>query len=94
VAAEGRGGKAELPGQGAIGHRLPEAAVDLRAGGVVADGTAFYHSGARKQEFPRDAGWIAGYLREGRGASKGGIDGEERVVLKRKGDSERRKFIF
>ena len=40
VAAEGGGAEAELPGQGAVGHPLYEAAVDLRAGGVRADGTA------------------------------------------------------
>jgi hypothetical protein len=40
VAAEGRGAEAELSGQGAVGHSLHEAEVDLRERGVRADGTA------------------------------------------------------
>lgn len=56
VAAKGRWGKAELGGQGAVGHRGHEAAVNLRTGGMVADGTAFYHTCAPSQEFPRNAG--------------------------------------
>jgi len=57
MAAEGGGRKAELPGQGAVGDAIDEAAVDLGAGRVVADGTAFYHKCAPKEEFPHDAGW-------------------------------------
>jgi hypothetical protein len=70
VAAEGGGAEAELPGQGAVGDSLDEAAVDLRAGGVRADGTAhrleacatgvLHHNCAPKQKFPQDAGWISG----------------------------------
>ena len=71
VAAEGRGGKIELPGQGSLGHRLPEAAVDLRGGGAVADGTAFYHPCAPRQEFRTRA--------DGFQAIKGGDGGPERA---------------
>ena len=43
VAGEGRGGDAVLGGQGAEGEALEEALVDLREGGVVADGAALVH---------------------------------------------------
>jgi len=56
VAAKGRGGQAELLGQGAVGHRGHEALIDLHTGGVIADGTTFYHNLAPRQEFPHDAG--------------------------------------
>ena len=77
VAAEGGGAEAELPGQGAVGDPGHEAAVDLRAGGVVTDGTAFDHTCAPRQEFPQDAGWDSGYQGRGGGASTGGTDGRE-----------------
>jgi hypothetical protein len=57
VAAEGGGAEAELPGQGAVGHPMHKAEVDLGAGGVRADGTAFYHIYAPGGKFPQDAGW-------------------------------------
>jgi hypothetical protein len=44
VAAEGGGAEAELRGQGAVGHPMHKAEVDFGAGGVRADGTAFYHN--------------------------------------------------
>jgi hypothetical protein len=56
MAAEGGGAESELRGQGAVGDPGHEAAVDLRAGRVRADGTAFYHKCAPKQKFPHDAG--------------------------------------
>jgi hypothetical protein len=66
VAAEGGGAEAELPGQGAVGQPLDEAAVDLRAGGVRTDGTAhqrdagatrvLHHNCAPREEFPGNAG--------------------------------------
>jgi hypothetical protein len=57
VTAEGGGAEAELPGQGAVGHPMHEAEVDFGAGGVRADGTAFYHIYAPGGKFPHDAGW-------------------------------------
>jgi hypothetical protein len=57
VAAEGGEAEAELGGQGAIGHPMHEAEVDLGAGGVRADGTAFDHIYASGGKFPHDAGW-------------------------------------
>jgi len=78
VAAEGGGAEAELPGQGAVGHPLHEAAVDLRAGGVRADGTALHHKCTPRKKFPQDAGWISGYQGRGGGAStEGKNDGEK-----------------
>jgi hypothetical protein len=64
----GGGAKAELPGQGAVGHPMHQAAVDLGAGGVRADGTAFYHICAPGLEFPHDIGWGSGY--QGRGGGQ------------------------
>ena len=61
VAAEGRGAEAELSGQGAVGRGGQQTLVNLPAFGVVADGTAFDHTCAPKQEFPQDAGWVSGY---------------------------------
>ena len=61
MAAEGRGGKVELPGQGAVGHRGQQAPINLRLGGERTDRTAFYHNCAPRQEFPPAAGWITGY---------------------------------
>jgi hypothetical protein len=55
VAAKGGGAETELGGQGAVGDPGHEAAIYLRAGRVRADGTAFYHTCAPKQEFPHDA---------------------------------------
>jgi hypothetical protein len=52
----------------------PGATADLREGRVRVDGTAFYHTSAPKHEIPQDAGWIAGYLREGMNG-KNGRDG-------------------
>ena len=75
VAAEGGGAEAELPGQGTVGHPLHEAAVDLRAGGVRADGTALHHKCTPRKKFPQDAGWISGYQGRGGGASTGGTVG-------------------
>ena len=43
VAAEGRGGEAVAGGQGAEARPIDEAAVDVGAGGVVANGTTFVH---------------------------------------------------
>ena len=43
VAAEGRGGEAVAGGQGAEARPMDEGAVDVGAGGVVANGTAFIH---------------------------------------------------
>jgi hypothetical protein len=77
VAAEGGRAKAELPGQGTIGHPIHKAAVDLRAGGVRADGTALHHTCAPRREFPDDAGWISGYQGRRRGASTGGTVGRK-----------------
>jgi hypothetical protein len=57
VAAESGGAEAELGGQGAIGHLIHQAQVDLGAGGMRADGTAFYHIYAPREEFPHKAGW-------------------------------------
>jgi len=48
MAAEGRGGKLELPRQGPVGHRGQQAPIDLRLGGVRTDRTAFYHNCAPK----------------------------------------------
>jgi hypothetical protein len=56
VAAEGGGTEAELGGQGAVGHPMHQAEVDLGAGGVRADGTAFYHNCAPGKGFPHNAG--------------------------------------
>jgi len=77
VAAEGGGAEAELPGQGAVGHPLDEAAVDLRAGGVRTDRTAWHHKWAPRKKFPQDAGWISGYQGRGGGASTDGTVGKE-----------------
>jgi hypothetical protein len=57
VAAQGGGAEAELGGQGAIGHPMHEAEVDIGAGGMRADGTAFDHIYAPGGRFPHDAGW-------------------------------------
>ena len=43
VAGEGRGGQAVLGGQGAQGQAVHQGLVDLRPGGVGADGTAGIH---------------------------------------------------
>lgn len=43
VAAQGRDAEAVFFGQGAVGHPQDELAVDLRALGVIADGTTFIH---------------------------------------------------
>jgi hypothetical protein len=82
VAAEGGGAEAELPGQGAVGYPLDEAAVDLRAGRVRANRTAhrleacatrvLHHNCAPRQKFPQHAGWISGYQGRGGGARRGG----------------------
>jgi len=77
VAAEGGGAEAELPGQGAVGEPLHEAPVDLRAGGVRADGTALHHKFAPRQEFPGDAGWISGYQGRRGEARRGGTVGRK-----------------
>jgi len=87
VAAEGGGAEAELPGQGTVGHPIHEAAVDLRAGGVRADGTAhrleacatraLHHKCTPRKKFPQDAGWISGYQGRGGGASTGGTVGRK-----------------
>jgi hypothetical protein len=58
VAAEGGGAEAELGGQGAVGHLFHETQVDLGAGGVRADGTAFYHNCALRKGFPPNTGWV------------------------------------
>lgn len=91
VAAEGGGAEAELPGQGAIGQPLDEAAVDLRAGGVGTDGTAhqrdagatrlLHHNCAPREKFPGDAGWISGYQGRGEWASTGRTVGSEPVKV-------------
>jgi putative ATP-dependent endonuclease of OLD family len=77
VAAEGRGAEAELPAQGAVGHPLDEAAVDLPEGGVRTDRTAWHHKYTPRQKFPRNAGWFqvikAG---EGRPARTGRMAGK------------------
>jgi hypothetical protein len=57
VAAEGGGAEAELRGQGAVGHPMHKAEVDLGAGGVRADGTTFYHIYAPGKRFPHYAGY-------------------------------------
>lgn len=44
VAAKGRGGQVELGGQGAVRDRGHEGVIDLRPGGVIADGTTFFHT--------------------------------------------------
>jgi len=75
VAAEGGGAEAELSGQGTIGQPLHEAAVDLRAGGMRADGTARHHRCTPSKKFPQDAGWFAGYQGRRGGASTGGTVG-------------------
>jgi hypothetical protein len=56
VTAEGGGAEAELGGQGAVGHPMHQAEVDLGAGGVRADGTAFYQNCAPRKKFPHYAG--------------------------------------
>ena len=71
VAAKGRGGKVELGGQGAVRDRGHESVIDLGAGGVIADGTTFFHTCAPRQEFPHDAGWVQ--------AIRGGDGGPARV---------------
>jgi hypothetical protein len=43
VAAEGRRGEAVAGGQGAEAHPMDEGAVDVGAGGMVANGTALFH---------------------------------------------------
>ena len=43
VAGEGRGGQIVLGGQGAQGEAVHQGLVDVRQGGVVADGTAVIH---------------------------------------------------
>ena len=43
VAAEGRRGEAVAGGQGAEAHPMDEGAVDVGAGGMVANGTTFVH---------------------------------------------------
>lgn len=40
MAAEGRGTDVIGGGQGAVGHGIDQGAIDLRAGGVMTDGTA------------------------------------------------------
>lgn len=77
VAAEGRSGKLIFFGQSAIRHRGPEAQVDLRAGGVRADGTTFDHTCAPREEFPQKAGWVTGYQGRGGGARADGKNDEE-----------------
>jgi hypothetical protein len=75
VTAEGGGAEAEFPGQGAVGHPIHKAEINRRPGGMVADGTAFYHTCAPKRKFPQDAGWISGYQGRRGGASKDGTVG-------------------
>jgi hypothetical protein len=58
VAAEGGGAEAELGSQGAVGHLMHEAEVDLGAGGVRTDGTAFDHICAPWKGLPHKAGWV------------------------------------
>jgi hypothetical protein len=87
VAAEGGGAEAELPGQGAVGDPVLQAAFNLRAGGVRTDGTAhrltaggargLHHKFAPSRKFPPDAGWISGYQGRGGWASTGGTFGRE-----------------
>jgi hypothetical protein len=88
VAAEGRGAETELPGQGAVGDPVDEAAIDLRAGGVRTDGTAVHHNCAPGQKFPPGAGWISGYQGRGGGASTGGTAGRGLVQASRQGLAE------
>ena len=86
VAAEGRGAEAVLPGQGAVGRCGQQTLVDLPALGVVADGTAFDHTCAPKQEFPQDAGWVSGYQgRRWRARTGGTGDGKREMMQKMKG---------
>jgi hypothetical protein len=66
VAAEGGGRKAELSGQGAVRRRGHETSINLRPGGVIADGTAFDHTYAPRRKFPQGAGWVK--VISGRGA--------------------------
>jgi len=75
MAAEGRGGKLELPRQGAVGHRGQQAPVNLRLGGVGTHRTAFYHNCAPKLEFPPAAGWLTGYQERRREARTGRTGG-------------------
>jgi hypothetical protein len=72
VAGQGGGADAEFAGQGAVGHPIQEAEVNGRAGGVVADGTAFTHTCAPKQEFPQGAGWVQVIKGGERGPEKAG----------------------
>jgi hypothetical protein len=71
VAAEGRGAKAELPAQGAVGDPVNEAAVDLRAGGVSTDGTAWHHTWSSKIEISARCRMDFRVSREGRGGQHG-----------------------
>ena len=57
VAGEGRGGQAVLGGQGAQGQAVHQGLVDLRPGGVSADGTAVIHGfGVRVPVFGKRIG--------------------------------------
>jgi len=52
VATEGGGAEAILLGQGAVGDPSQQVAINLKVGVMRADGTAFYHTGTPKREFP------------------------------------------
>jgi hypothetical protein len=80
VAAQGGGAEAELGGQGAIGHPMHQAEVDIGAGGVRADGTAFDHNCAPRKGFPHKAGWIEIIRGEAGGASTGETIGRELYI--------------
>jgi hypothetical protein len=58
MAAEGGGAEAILRGQGAVRDSSQQVAINLKVRGMRADGTALYHRGTPKQEFPQDAGWF------------------------------------
>jgi hypothetical protein len=71
VAAEGGGAEAELAAQRAVGDPVNEAAVDLRAGGVRADGTAWHHKCClRERNFRRMPDRFQG-IRGGEGGQHG-----------------------
>jgi len=56
VATEGGGAEAILRGQGAVRDPSQQVAINLKVGFMRADGTAFYHTGTPKREFPEGTG--------------------------------------
>jgi hypothetical protein len=75
MAGEGRGGQTELGGQGAEGETVHQGAVDVRQGGVGADGTAVIHGF-----------WVSGFQFSVKESGEGYQEGGQRASTGRKND--------